>query len=256
VARHVVSAALLWVFLTALGEASIFLDWFPSVGASEAEDFDRIFLVLLAMGFPVFAFVVAVLVYSMLEFKTKDPGETGATFVGRGLAPRVWIAITSALALLVMIYPGMTGLAELSKESGEGGWGEHDAELVVQVTGFRWAWKFDYPESGISLLGAQEELVLPAETVVRFDINSEDVVHSFWIPAFRMKIDAIPGRTTFFTVETKEPGSYDTSTVFRAQCAELCGLDHSGMVTRVRVVTQEEFRDWVDSQTTAAARGQ
>jgi len=242
----------LWAFLTAAGEASLFLDWFPSVGSHEAEDFDRIFLILLAMGFPVFAFVVAVLVYSLLQFKTDNRAETGATFLGTGAGPKAWVGVTSALALLVMIYPGMTGLAVLNKEPSGNGWGEYDAELVVHVTGYRWSWEFLYPESGIKLIGGAEPVVLPVDTTIRFDVDSGDVVHSLWIPAFRMKIDAIPGRTTFMTVKPTDEGVFDEDAAFRAQCAELCGLDHSGMVTPIQVVSQEAFLQWVDSHTKAA----
>lgn len=260
VSRHVISAVLLWALLTAVGEATIFLDWFPTVGSQEAEDFDRIFLILVGMGTPVFAFVIAVLAYSMLRFRGTDPSQMGATFVGKGAGPKVWVGLTSALALLVMIYPGMTGLATLNKERTGNGWGEYDAELVVHARGFQWFWQFEYPESGIKIQGADKELVLPVDTVIRFDVDSgndeiEDVLHSFWIPAFRMKIDAVPGRTTFFTVKPTKIGSFGTDSAFRVQCAELCGLDHSGMVYPVRVVSQEDFRAWVDGQT-AAAKGQ
>lgn len=247
-ARHVISAVLLWAALTAVGEASLFLDWFPVVGAHEAEDFDRIFLILIAMGMPVFAFVVAVLMYSMLQFRVDGPTEGGATFMGKGTAPRVWVGITSALAITVMIFPGMTGLAKLSKEPEKGGWGEYEADLVIHATGLRWFWQFEYPESGITLRGTADEVVLPVDTKIRFDVDSGDVIHSLWIPAFRLKIDALPGRTTFFTVKTTEIGDYEQSAAFRAQCAELCGMDHAGMVSKIRVVSQEDFRTWVDSQ--------
>ncbi|MCS7295733.1 MAG: cytochrome c oxidase subunit II, partial [Dehalococcoidia bacterium] len=72
-----------------------------------------------------------------------------------------------------------------------------------------------------------------------------DVVHSFWIPAFRMKIDAIPGRTTYMVVRPVVTGSFDDDQAFRVQCAELCGLDHAKMWLPVRVVEREEFEAWV-----------
>ncbi|MBK6320036.1 MAG: cytochrome c oxidase subunit II [Dehalococcoidia bacterium] len=253
--RHVVSAVLLWALLTAVGEATIFLDWFPTVGSHEAEDFDRIFLILVAMGTPVFAFVIAVLAYAMLNFRSNDREETGATFLGVGTGPRVWVGLTAALAVFVMIFPGMTGLAALNKERSGNGWGEYDAELVVHAIGYQWFWEFEYPESGISVKGAGNELVLPVDTVIRFDVDAADVLHSYWIPAFRMKIDAVPGRTTFFTVKPTTEGNFNDDTAFRVQCAELCGLDHSGMQFPVRVVSQQEFKDWVDSKT-VAAKGQ
>ncbi|MGE0600701.1 MAG: cytochrome c oxidase subunit II [Dehalococcoidia bacterium] len=254
--RHVISAVLLWAFLTGVGEATILLNWFPSVGSHEAEDFDQIFRILLAMGFPVFTFVIAVLVYSILEFRTRGPEDAPARFLAGSIGPGTWLVLTSLLAFTVMIFPGLTGLGALTKERTGNGWGDYDAQLVIHATGYQWSWKFEYPQSGIQIQGSQNELVLPVNTVIRFDVDSADVVHSLWVPAFRMKIDAIPGRTTFMTVKPTELGHYDADAAFRVQCAELCGLDHSGMFSPIRVVTVEDFRDWVDSQTAATAKGQ
>jgi cytochrome c oxidase subunit 2 len=248
VSRHLVSAVALWVALTAIGETTVLLDWFPVPGSIEAQDFDHIFRILLIMGFPVFAFVVAVVLYSMLQFRTSDPAETGATFSGKGAIPRVWLVVTSGLAVLVMIFPGLTGLAKLQSDPRGYGWGSEEAEMTVNVSGFRWNWSFEYAGTGVQLFGPSGELVLPVNREVRFEVQSEDVVHSFWIPAFRMKIDAIPGRTTFITVKPTELGSFQEDSAYRIQCAELCGLDHSGMTVHVRVVTDDEFQDWLASQ--------
>ena len=114
----------------------------------------------------------------------------------------MWVFATSALALAVMIYPGLIGLARLQDDATGNGWGDKEADLIIEATGFRWAWTFRYPEQDIDLIGSGQPLVLPLETSIRFNINSTDVVHSFWVPAFRMKIDAMPGRETFVTIET------------------------------------------------------
>jgi len=248
--RHFVTVALLWAALTAGGEALAFLNMFPTVGSKEAEDFDQIFRTLLFMGIPVFTFVIAVLAYAMLAFRSRTGDETGPNIRGTGMAPKIWLAVTSGLAVLTMIYPGLTGLANLQGDRNGYAWGTATPELTIQVRGARWYWAFVYPD-GIQLALAtdkQAELVLPVDTVIKFEINSDDVVHSFWISAFRMKIDAIPGRTTSMIVQPTEIGDYLQDDAYRVQCAELCGLDHSLMRFPVKVVSKADYAKWEASQ--------
>jgi cytochrome c oxidase subunit 2 len=259
VSRHVVSAVLLWIALTAAGEALVLVDLFPVEASEFAKESDSIFLLLMYIGIPVWAFAVSVVVYAVLQFRQQKPGETGATFRGTGLAPRLWVLVTGALATAVMIHPGLTGLAKLQDDSTGYGWGDRDAELVIEATGFRWAWTFKYPEEGISLIGHAQPLTVPVHTKIRFNINSTDVVHSFWVPAWRMKIDAIPGRTTFVTIETTRLGEFhetDKNSAFRVQCAELCGEDHQLMNFPIRVVERDEYEAWVREMQASQSRTQ
>ncbi|MBA4181239.1 MAG: hypothetical protein C0506_11675 [Anaerolinea sp.] len=274
-AKHVVSVVLLWAALTAVGEALVFADLFPTVGSHEAEDFDQIFRVLLFMGIPVFNFVVAMLVHSFLRFRAGGPQEGGATFKGTGAIPKVWLLLTSCLAVTTIIYPGLTGLRKLQSEANGYGWADTKGTLIIHVQAFQWGWQYDYQEydgeklavSVFSLHGDGNELVLPLEVGARFEINStgaaydfateepsSGVLHSFWIPAFRMKIDAIPGRTTTMTVKPTELGDYGRDPAYRVQCAELCGLSHTTMDTPVRVVSQEEFKTWLAEQAKATKK--
>jgi cytochrome c oxidase subunit 2 len=194
-------------------------------------------------------FVFATIIYAGLQFRirTAVPTEDGPVMRGQGWFPRAWLAVTGGLAIFVMIYPGLTGLAELQSDKRAYGWGERDAELVIKATAFKWQWLFEYPDGTQVSIAAGKELVLPNETSIRFDVNSLDVVHSLWIPAFRMKIDGIPGRTTFMTVRPTRLGEYQSDQAYRVQCAELCGLDHATMMFPVRVVEPEEFESWLAS---------
>jgi cytochrome c oxidase subunit 2 len=255
-ARHIISTLVLWAGLTAIGEAAVFLNLFPTVGSHEAEEFDRIFRILLFMGIPVFTFVISVVTYSFFVFRVKGrDGSAGPAFRGTGAVPRIWLAITGSLAILVMIYPGLTGLAKLQSDGSGYGWGKTEGELTVKVTGFRFSWQFDYPD-GTQLVGPGKELVLPVNTDIKFEVGSVDVVHSFWIPAFRMKIDAIPGRTTFMTVHPVLTGEFATDAAYRVQCAELCGLNHTDMSYPVRVVEKAEFEHWLAAQPKPGDRAQ
>jgi cytochrome c oxidase subunit 2 len=245
--KHLISVALFWAGLTAVGELLVIADLFPAVGSNEAEDFDNIFRFLLLLGIPVFAFVIAVVGYAAFTWRVRGdrPTEDGPPIRGGGWVPRIWLLVTGSLAVFIMIYPGLTGLAKLQASASGYGWGEEQADLEINVTAFMWQWTFDYP-NGVQVSAAKGgEVVIPVDRKVRFNVNSIDVVHSLWIPAFRMKIDAIPGRTTYMTVHPTELGAYNDDQSFRVQCAELCGLDHSKMWLPVRVVTEAEYEAWL-----------
>jgi cytochrome c oxidase subunit 2 len=108
----------------------------------------------------------------------------------------------------------------------------------VNVVGWRWSWAFNYEEAGVYDVGTPGEppvLWLPVDEKVKFELTSPDVIHSFWIPAFLMKMDVVPGRNNQFAVTPNTEG------VFMGKCAELCGVDHSRMLFDVKVVSREEF---------------
>lgn len=114
--------------------------------------------------------------------------------------------------------------------------------VVVNVTGFRWSWRFDYPQLDITVAGTPQvppELVLPLGETTRFNVASVDVDHSFWVPAFLFKRDAIPGLENVFDWTPSKLGT------FRGECGEFCGLDHALMTFAVRVVSPHEFSTWV-----------
>ncbi len=109
------------------------------------------------------------------------------------------------------------------------------ADLVVNVKGIQFAWLFDYPETGI----AAGELHIPVGADVQLNLSAQDVIHSFWVPQFRLKQDAIPGIPTELRFVATKPGTYPVV------CAELCGGYHGSMRTQVIVHTPEEYQSWV-----------
>ena len=255
--RHLIATGIVWAVLTVIGEALSFLNLYPTVGSSEAADFDRIFRTLLIMGMPVYCFVLAVLFYSFLRFRTRGtPTDDGPSHRGTGTIPKVWVAVTGSLALITMVYPGLVGLSRLQANPTGYGWGPEDAELIVKVTGLQWTWRMEYADTGVTVTTTQgKELVLPIDTTVKFEVNSLDVVHSLWIPAFRMRIDAMPGRTTHMTVKPTELGSFEDDDAFRVQCSALCGMDHTLMTFPVRVVSRADFDTWLAGQKQAQQPG-
>ena len=114
---------------------------------------------------------------------------------------------------------------------------------TVNVVGFRWSWTFNYKEAGVYDIGTPANppmLYLPVDEKVKFELTSPDVIHSFWIPAFLMKMDVVPGRLNAFELTPTKVGE------FAGKCAELCGVDHSRMLFNVKVVTREEFNQHIE----------
>jgi cytochrome c oxidase subunit 2 len=126
-------------------------------------------------------------------------------------------------------------------------------DRTVGVVGFRWSWTFNYVEDDAYEVGTPQDfptLWLPVDEKVRFQLNSPDVVHSFWVPAWLFKLDVVPGQTNEFEVTPNQIGE------FAGKCAELCGTDHSRMLFNVKVVTREEYDAHIEELKAAGQEGQ
>ncbi len=260
--KHYVNVGIVWFVLTFIGELLVLGYVFPPQLADSAEVIDEAFQLLVLLGMPIFTLVVAVMGYSLLKFRAKgDTLEAGETIHGNNTFSLIWLLITGTLCIIVIVHPGLTGLAALAAD------GEPD--LVVQVVGSQWAWRVTYPQYGDKSIfraannSTEEAMLLPVDQQVRFEITSldNDVLHSLWIPAFRIKLDAVPGTITSFDVTTLETDSYEENPMLRIQCAELCGLSHTDMMLPIKIVTQAEFDAWAgsggpaDAADTPAGRG-
>lgn len=235
--------AVTWAVLTALFEYVVF-NWsmLPEGYARESEVVNEAYVLLLALAVPVFTFMLSMLGYSAIRFRGNgDEVEDGPPMTGSRRVISTWLAITSGLTLFVLINPGFVGLADIR--------GESSADMVVAVEGQRWTWNATYGNGAVST----EELVVPVETRIRFDVTSIDVLHSFWVPGFGVKIDAVPGRTTELFITTERVGDYADDEKLRVQCAELCGLGHADMAMPVRVVEEAEFEAWLNELSTIEA---
>ncbi len=136
------------------------------------------------------------------------------------------------------------------------------ADVHIQAIGKQWAWDFNYLDEDVHTSGVQAKLTgepgveetlptlyLPVNQRVEFTIDSRDVIHSFWIPAFLYKLDMVPGRTNHFQVIPTQEGTY------QGKCAELCGEYHSAMLFNVKVVSQEEYDAYIQSLRDAGMTG-
>jgi cytochrome c oxidase subunit 2 len=120
-----------------------------------------------------------------------------------------------------------------------------DPDVVVDVVAFQWQWQFRYPEEGIVITGTYAdppELVLPVGRTARLNLETADVIHSFWVPDFLSKRDMLPDVENAIDVDVTEAGQWD------GVCAEFCGLDHYKMLFEVRAVPEDEFADWLEEQ--------
>lgn len=242
---------ILWIVLSVVGELlALNANIYPAAAAEEAEHLDAAFRTLMMLGIPVFVFVVVILGYSVARFRTANgPLEEGPPIHGNRLFSVAWLVITSALAFILFYNPGYTGLVYLRSNP--------NADLVVKVEAAQWHWHVSYPQYDLTItskpvsfdrMEKNTVLALPADRRVKFEITSADVIHSFWIPAFRLKQDAVPGMVTTMYVTPNRTGEFEQDFNFRVQCAEICGTGHPRMNMRLAVLEPAEFEEWIAAQ--------
>jgi cytochrome c oxidase subunit 2 len=169
------------------------------------------------------------------------PGEElkdGPPIHGNTRVEIIWTAIPAILMVGLSAY-AYSVLHDVEKAQAK--------ELHVTVTGQQFAWSFSYPNVGGGKPVNSTQLYLPKDRPVRFDIKAKDVIHSFFVPAFRIKQDAVPGITTHTRATPDKDGTYPLI------CAELCGLGHAVMRQNVHVVEKAAFDKWVAAQRAPAA---
>jgi cytochrome c oxidase subunit II len=228
-----------------------------------------IFWVCVAIGVVVFG----AMVWSLFSYRKSRGAVADVTLVHNTKVEMVW-TVVPVIILIAMAVPAARTLVEIEDTS--------KTELTIKVTGFQWGWQYDYLDDGVSyfshldrksnaarellsdidpntvehyLLNVDQPFVVPADTKVRLLVTGADVIHSWWVPAFGVKKDAIPGfvNEAWFKVDADKPGLY------RGQCAELCGRDHGFMPIVVDVRPKAEFATWLKAkaaeQKQAAAPG-
>jgi cytochrome c oxidase subunit II len=219
------------------------IHWFPVQASTQAKNTDRLFHVLVIATIPIFVLVVGVILYCVWQFRMK-PGEElkdGPPIHGNTRLEVFWTALPTVL-LLSMVGYSFAVLAENEKK--------HANEIQIGVTGQQFFWSFQYPPS---VTGGKEidsyQLYVPKGTTVRFNMRSKDVIHAFWIPAFRLQDDVVPGITTHYRATPDRLGSYPIV------CNLLCGVGHSLMRATIHVVTPARFQAWVRSELSPGSGG-
>ena len=222
----------------------LLIDWFPVQASGEAKHIDTLWDVLLVASVPVFVLVQTIVLYSVWKFRMK-PGEElidGPPIHGNTRLEVWWTAIPAVLLVGLCSYAYVV-LHDIEKAAA-------DATMNVRVVGEQFTWTFHYPgESGGKEL-VTNQLYLPVGTEVKFTVQSKDVIHDFFVPAFREKIDAVPGIDTTYSVETTRVGNYPVV------CAELCGLGHAAMRQTAHVLPKADFEKWLADTRAKAAEAQ
>lgn len=210
----------------------------------------------------IFVGVFGVMFYSIIKHR-KAPGRVAATFHENTTVEILWTVIPTII-LLVMVWPVTKALISMRDSTG--------ADITIKATGYQWKWGYDYikgegegikfmsvlstprdqiegkaPKGEHYLLEVDNHLVVPVGKKIRILTTAEDVIHAWYVPAFAVKQDAVPGfiRDTSFRAEREG--------TFRGQCAELCGKDHGFMPIVVDVVSEEKYAAWVAEQKTKMA---
>jgi cytochrome c oxidase subunit 2 len=210
-------------------------DWFGEQGSAEADDIDRLFEVSIVFSAFVFSVVMVMLGYALWRWRARPGDESdGEPIHGNTRLEIAWTVIPTVIVTFLAAISWIV-LDDIEAEA------ENSMELTV--TGQQFAWQFDYPEQGVSA----RELHVPVDTQLKIELRALDVLHSFWVPEWRIKRDAVPGAPGAsidddFVVTPNKEGT------FSLICTELCGLGHATMRAVVVVESQEEFEQWVSEQ--------
>ena len=228
------------VIASAVGIAfGLVIEWFPEQASTQAGPIDHLYDVLIWTSVPVFVTVSIIVLFSVRNFKMR-PGEEqldGPPIHGNTRLEVIWTAIPAVVLVVLCSYSWVV-LNDIEEAQAN--------EMRINVVGQQFAWTFEYPQAGGKPIKSTQ-LYLPKDRPVRFYVKALDVIHDFWVPAFRMKVDAVPGIETKYRVTPNRLGNYPVV------CAELCGLGHSVMRTTTRVVTEPEFDKWIAEQKAPAA---
>jgi cytochrome c oxidase subunit 2 len=224
----------------------LLINWFPIAASEEAKPIDTLWDVLLIVSVPIFVMVQTIVLYSVWRFRMR-PGEElkdGPPIHGNTRLEVIWTA-APAIILVALCSYAYAVLHDVEKAEA--------SEMKVRVVGEQFTWTFFYPSDpahpGKEIVSNQ--LYLPKGKAILFDVQSKDVLHDFWVPAFRQKIDAVPGITTHIRVRPIKTGT------FPVVCAELCGLGHSVMRQSAHVVSPAAFDKWLaDKKAKANGGGQ
>jgi cytochrome c oxidase subunit 2 len=242
--RQILGAVIIWVVATLVGEAIFLLvaphlsDWsvIPPAASDRSGSVDSVLAIFTIAAIPVFTLVTVFALYSVFRNGSRArPRVDGPTVVVNPRLQAIWVLISVVLVAFLYFY----GLAFLNEVSAA----PSGNVLHVTVTGEQWLWDYTYTDPQYGNISTSV-LELPVNVPVEFTIQSIDVQHSFWIPAFAIKQDAVPGETTHISATPKVLGDYVV------RCAELCGLYHAYMETPVHVVTMDQFTSWIAQQPT------
>jgi cytochrome c oxidase subunit 2 len=208
----------------------------PPQGSSIAPEIDALFSFIFYVTLFFFVLVVALVTYFSWRYRKTGKAELTSGVAHNLKLELLWTIIPSIIVLIIFAWGFKTYLkmAVVPKDA-----------LEIKVTGQRWLWTIDYPYGRNTV----NELVVPVDKPIKLLMSSTDVIHSFYVPAFRLKKDVLPNRYTILWFEASKVGHYEL------YCAEYCGQGHSQMLGTVRVLSEREYDEWLQSGDQGGAGG-
>jgi cytochrome c oxidase subunit 2 len=210
--------------------------------------FNRIFLVFLVLGTLVGVVVIGYMLYNAYKYRDTgadddvDRPTLGELPEGGGKGKKLFTSFALSAVVVISLVAWTYGTLLYVEE------GPSQAEaLEIDVEGYQFGWRFEYPNGHVEDSTADGKLRVPADRAVRLRVTSSDVFHNFGIPELKAKTDAIPGQTSETWFEAEETGTY------RANCYELCGAGHSYMTAQVVVMEPDEYREWYQNTNGSAS---
>jgi cytochrome c oxidase subunit 2 len=211
---------------------ALLIRWFPVSASKQAHPVDTLWDVILIVSVPIFVFVQTYVLFAVWKFRMR-PGEEmldGPPIHGNTRLEVIWTAVPALILVSLCTYAYLV-LTDIEQAKAN--------TMKVRVVGEQFAWTFYYP-NGKGGEVASPQLYLPVKQPVEFTIQSKDVLHDFWVPAFRIKKDAVPGIDTSYRVTTTT-----RTGDFPIVCAELCGLGHAFMRSDAHVMPRAQFNQWL-----------
>ncbi|HEY0391129.1 MAG TPA: cytochrome c oxidase subunit II [Solirubrobacterales bacterium] len=213
----------------AISAVMLSINWDGQEASTAAPKIDDLLNVMIVLSSFVFSLVIVMLFYALWKFKAKPGDESdGEPIHGNTRLEIAWTLIPTVIVLFGAGY-SWSVLNEIEKPA--------DNALTVDVFSQQYAWSFGYPGKGNAY--SQGELHVPLDRQVQFKMHAQDVIHSFWVPEWRIKKDNVPGITTTAIVTPDKLGTYQLI------CTELCGFGHASMRAKVVVETPADFTKWV-----------
>ena len=197
------------------------------------------------MGFVIFIGVEAAIIWMIVRYRRRkdDDGSLPEQIHGNNKLEIIWTVVPTILVVILFAFSWGT-INKLESVSPK-------PDIKIDVIGKQWVWDFDYTGTGVVIPGEQNgpptELVVPTGRNIQFNLISNDVIHSFYIPNALYKLDVVPGQKNRFDATFTKTGTYP------GRCAELCGLAHAAMLFTVKVVTPDEYDAWLKDQKASAA---
>lgn len=205
--------------------------WLPEPASTLASEVDWLFYFIVYASTILFALVIGLMFFFGVKYRRRGR-DTLTTSKDHNTALEIIWTVIPTIVIMFLFYEGLKGYMILHTIP-------HDAKQI-KVTAQKWSWTFDYPEGAISV----NNLVVPVHQPIKLLMSSTDVIHSFFVPSFRVKMDVLPNRYTLTWFEANRTGEFDLF------CTEYCGKGHSEMIGKVTVLSDADYTEWLEKSNT------